>query len=309
MRYIWALFCVLFSVSFVALAGPHPVVKVVKDFSIPKSWDNRVAMPYFDENNNLLWNGELVMQAGDCFADWFTETNLISPRCRRSTVMLNPRVDECSCTGNTQVVGMGVSVVAYVGIDEHSSERWRRLGLVSGQGPELFLTGATPDGLVFSNFEVWSPYTGETLRSALSSYGRYSSSCYLPTRGVFLKFEAEVSLFRVKGGLYLYTADGKRELVLPVDRGLLGYFEIESITPVPGTSILLLGESYHTRGPGSARFVLFDLDTKRVLFRDELSEGHLVADVRVTAGTDGHVAFSFLDETTGKYKVVHYLLQ
>ncbi len=130
-----------------------------------------------------------------------------------------------------------------------------------------------------------------------------------PFLPAYLNFKADVSLFYAEGGLYLHTADKKSELVLPVDKGVLGYYIISSMAPVPGTSLILLGEEYLTRGPGSVRFQLFDLDTRQVLFSDERSKGHTVSHVRVIAGTDGHVAFSFLDWNDGKYQVVHYRIR
>jgi hypothetical protein len=309
MKHAWLLFFLLFIVSFVALAGSHPEVEVVGGFSKPLTWDNRVSIPYFDQKNKLHWNDEVVTQAGDCSVDWFPGITLMSPHCRRTTIMLNPRVDECQCFGKIEASGVGGGAVAYVGIDESSSESWRRQSSLSRQRPELYLSGATPDGLVFHNFEVWSPLSGKTIKPGWGSFSRPYRTTYLPARKAYLNFKADVSLWSAKGGLYLHAGDRKGELVLPVDKGLLGYFLITSMVPVPGTSLILLGEEYITRGPGSVRFELFDLDERRVLFSEEFSKGHTVSDVRVMAGTDGHVAFSFLDENDGQYHVVHYRIR
>jgi hypothetical protein len=46
-----------------------------------------------------------------------------------------------------------------------------------------------------------------------------------------------------------------------------------------------------------------------MVFRDERAAGHYTTDLRVTAGTDGHAAFSFLDLSRGEHLVVHYRVQ
>lgn len=294
----------LITIPPVVLGASPPAVEVVDTFSQPRSWDGHVSIPYFDAQDHLRWNDEAVSAAGSCSADWFPGAFLSSPRCGRRTVMLNPRVDECRCSGKTKThTG---TAVAYAGIDKQSHETWRRQSLAPTlvQGP--LISGATPEGLVFSDFEVWSPLTGKTLRAATRTPGSFSSACYLPERNAFLKFDADVTLLKTHGGVYLYAPDGKQQLVLPVERSLLGYYLIESMAPVPGTSLVLLGESYATRGQGSARFELFDLNTRKILFTAERAKGHYITDVRVAAGKDGNVAFSFLDESAGKYQAVHY---
>lgn len=304
---VWLVSIALIASPAIVIGDSSPAVTVVGSFSKPRSWDGRIAMPYFGSNNQLLWNDDPVTDAGDCSSAWFPQAKLSSARCERRTVMLKPRVDECRCTGKTS--NRVSTAIAYAGIDDSSHERWRRQSLTAGQtsGPQL--AGATPEGLVFSNFEVWSAHTGETVHTALSRPGSFTSTCYLPDSRAYLKFDADVTLLHVHGGLSLHTSDGKRELVLPVQSTLFGYYTVESIAPVPGTQLVLLGERYTTRGQGSARFELFDLESRRVLFSEERSKGHYIADVRVVAGSDGHVVFSYLDESAGHFQVVHYRIQ
>lgn len=303
----WIMLVVMAGFPLVALGDSSHTVTIVESFSKPRTWDGRIAIPYFDSSNQLLWNDEPVTAAGDCSIAWFPQAHLSSARCDRRTVMLKPRVDECRCTGKTP--SRVSTAIAYAGIDGASHERWRRQSLTVGQlsGPQL--AGATPEGLVFSNFEVWSPHTGETVHAALTPPGGYTSVCYLPDSRAYLSFDADVTLLHADGGLTLHTSDGKRERVLPVQSTLFCYYMVESIAPVPGTQLVLLGERYSTRGQGSARFELFDLEARRVLFSEERSKGHYIADVRVAVGTDGHVAFSYLDESAGHFQVVHYRIQ
>ncbi len=307
MRLTWIALVVLTAMPLIAISEPPPVVTIVGSFSKPRTWDGRIDMPYFDAQNRLRWNDERVSDAGDCTVAWFHGAEINSARCGRETVMLNPRVDECRCTGKTSS-GVGTAI-SYAGIDNSSRERWRRyrMGADWKSGPRL--VGATPNGLVFDNFEVWSPDTGDSIRSATKLRGSYDTTCYLPERNIYLLFDADVTLFHAKGGLFIHTLDGRRELMLPVESTLLGHYRVESIAPVPGTSLILLGERYSTRGPGGARFQLFDLESRKVVFQDERSEDHYAAYVRVIAGADGHVGFSYLDENTAQYHVVHYHIQ
>lgn len=285
-----------------AASGQAPVVETIDVATWPRLWDKRVAMPWFDGQNRLQWNDEPVLAAGGCDGSWFPEAGGWTPRCERRAVMVAPRVDECRCTGVME--GDVRSGVAYAGLDAHHREQWRRLQRSPRQAEAPSLKGAGPTGLVFGNLEIWSPVSGETIHAGNGTTAP-EAACYLPEQNGFLLFDAEVALFKSRGGLWL-EAGGRRELVLPVETKLSGYYIIESITVVPGTSRVLLGERYSTRGPGSARFELFDLASRRVLFSERRAVDHYVSEVRVTAGREGHVAFSFLDESAGKYEVVRY---
>lgn len=304
---ILAVFVVLTVLPLIAIGDSFPAVTLVGDFTKPRTWDGRINLPYFNAQNQLRWTDEIGSNAGDCTVSWVLKMLVISAKCDRETVILNPRVDECRCTGKTPG-GVGITI-SYAGIDNSSHESWHRYSYIQDKDPGRQLAAATPDGLVFSNFEVWSPYTGDTIRPALGSRGSADTTCYLPERNAYLQFDADVTLFHAKGGLFLYTMDGMRELVLPVDTTFLGYYRVESIIPVPRTSLIILGERYSKRGPGSARFELFDLGSRKVLFQDERSEEHYITSVKVIAGADGHVAFSYLDESDAQYHIVHYRIQ
>lgn len=294
----------LMAFSPLVVSDTAPEVTVVDSFTQLRTRDGRIDLPYFDVQNQLRWNGELVTDAGKCSVDWFPGVTLREARCSRTTLMLNPRVDECRCSGKTSM-GVGTAI-SYAGLDATSKERWRRYSHAPDSHSGRRLSGADPDGLVFDNLEVWSPDTGETIRPADASHRSFDTTYYLPGRNAYLKFDAEVTLLHSEGGLYLQVPNGGLELVLHVETKLFGYYRVESVAPVAGTSLILLGERYSTRGPGSARFELFDLATRKVLFRDERSEDHYIASVKVIAGADGHVAFSYLDETQGEHQVVHY---
>jgi hypothetical protein len=307
MRSFYLLCVALLAASSAVVGLDTPHVEKLGETTYPRQWDNRVAIPWLDDQNRIRWNDEQVTSAGGCSVEWFPQADFESPRCERRTIMLGPRVDECRCTGKTPA---GVRVgIALAGIDTRNRERWRRQSESPQQRDAPGLVGATADGLVFSNWEVWSPLTGDTVRPARSGSRSFYRSAYLPDRDAFLEFFVDRPMIRAKGGLYLRSSPEKRELVLPVDAKLTGYYKVESMAPLPGTSLILLGERFLTRGHGKARFELFDLESRRVLFREERDEDHFIADLRVFAGTGGHALFSWLDESAGKYVVLHYRIR
>jgi len=265
----------------------------------------RVNLAYFDAQGRLQWDDGRVSDAGSCNGGWFPQTGGWSPRCRRTTVTLAPRVDECRCTG-TLPDGRGRTGIVFAGLDEAGDERWRRVRLSPLEGEAPMLAGAHGQGMVFSDLEVWSPATGATIRRGVRAE-HFRSAHYLPMRDRFLGFQADVTLLRSRGGLYLYGSEsGERELVLPVDDSLTGYYEIADLAVLPGERWVLLGERFSTRGPGRARFEIFDLESRRIIFSEAFEKGHYISGVRVTTGRAGNLAFSFLDETAGEYVVVHY---
>jgi hypothetical protein len=290
----------------------HPWHRI-QDFHKPNV--HRVSLPYFDEQQGIHWVEEPVAQTGACDGSLFPEAGKWSPLCQRTTLLLTPRVDKCKCTGNlstgTARAGTARTGILLMGIDSQLQERWRRKLYSPLEREAPHLVGSNAQGMVFSDMEVWSPVTGETIRpkDPAGSVSFYST-CYLPERNAYLQFDAEVTPLRSKGGLYLYHPHtGSRELVLAVDRSLMGYYKIEDMVALPGERWILLGERFTTRGPGNVRFQLFDLESERVVFSEKFAKGHYVADARVTPGDDGNVAFSFLDETAGEYTLVHYRIQ
>jgi hypothetical protein len=275
----------------------------------PRQWGDgaelHVELPYFDANDDLRWDDSLVAHAGLCTPNSFEHDLGANARCDRRTVLRTPRVDTCRCIAPEPVVTR--SAVLYIGLDETLRERWRRSPATLRSRP-LTLAGAHATGLVFEDGEVWSPATGATVRSATRGRG-LSRSCWLPDRDAFLEVDADVTLVRTRGGIYLRSRNGERTLVLPVARKLIGHWVVEDLDPVPGTSLVLLGERFELRGrPGPIRFTVFDLSNQKILFRRELDPHHLIGAVRVVAGRGGHVGFSYLDNKTGQWVLYHFRL-
>jgi hypothetical protein len=261
----------------------------------PRQWGDgaelHVELPYFDADDDLRWDDSLVANAGLCTPNSFEHDLGPNARCNRRTVLRTPR-----------------SAVLYIGLDETLRERWRRRSPATLRSRPLTLAGAHATGLVFEDGEVWSPATGATVRSATRGRG-LSRSCWLPDRDAFLEVDADVTLVRTRGGIYLRSRTEERTLVLPVARKLIGHWVVEDLDPVPGTSLVLLGERFELRGrPGPVRFTVFDLSNRKILFRRELDPHHLIGAVRVVAGRGGHVGFSYLDNKAGQWVLYHFRL-
>lgn len=302
---------VLWPALLAATAGPRqePLrIEQIARTAYPRLWgagpELHVDLPYFDAEDHLLWDDTLVATAGICTPASFSGAVPADARCERRAVMRAPRVDECRCLAGAPVVTR--SAVLYIGLDEALRERWRRPPAPFRSTPR-YLAGAHASGLVFADGEVWSPVTGATVRSATRDRG-LSRSCWLPQRDAFLEVDADVTLVRTRGGLYLRSRDGERTLLLPVERKLIGYWTVEDLESVTGTSLVLLGERFVIRGPGAVRFTVFDLSTRKIMFRRELDPHHLIGPVRVIAGRDGHVGFSYLDENAGEWVLHHFRL-
>lgn len=304
----------LLSVAALPACGAPPALEVEKrsitthpQRLIDGSQGPWVYLPYFDNERRLHWSDEQVAEAGGCAADWFPEGGIRAPRCHRTTVLLNPRVDECYCIGEIDDGRVG-SGIAFVGVGDDRAERWRRIHQSPPQRMTPSLVSAHAEGMVFSNREIWSPATGETIRPRSGAVENYYPTYHLPGTNLFLEFNADVTLFHSKGGLYLHEPEaGKRELVLPVDDRLRGYFDIDDIAALPGGRWILLAEDFNTRGPGKVRFEIFDLEERRIVFKEEFAKGHYVSMLKITLGPEGNVAFSFLKGR--EFVVVHYLIR
>lgn len=201
-------------------------VEEVSRSAHPREWGAgpalHVDLAYFDAEDHLRWDGDLVVAAGTCTPGSFDRDVPATARCERRTVLRTPRVDECRCLA-AEPAGTRAAVV-YVGVDDARRERWRRPPPASGIRPRT-LAGAHATGLVFDDGEVWSPASGGTLRPGTRGLGLHRG-CWLPERDAFLEVDADVTLVRTRGGLYLRSRDGARTLVLPAERRLVGHWVI-----------------------------------------------------------------------------------
>lgn len=231
----------------------------------------------------------------------------------RRVVMLDPRVDERRCPGD--------SAAWLFGFDASGALAWKRpLVFVSGEHRiAQRLVGATPEGLVLSSLEVWSPATGKTLvpaRTHRPDSGRKvpdhhvtGAAIYDPVGNAILYFTADVTLVRRKGGLYRFDlATGAVDLLRPVSASWLGTHD-----NVEGMAIarrwLFLARRNTVRGVAPVSLAVFDLDRKRYIFEQRFSGGHDYSEPRVVLGPDGVVAFSYRNANNREHVAVRFRMR
>lgn len=182
--------------------------------------------------------------------------------------------------------------------------------------------GSGPQGIVLNNLTVLSPRTGETVspppahpvgteRRPVPDHDLAQAAIYLPglpARRAFLLFEADVTLVRREGGLFLLDpATGRKELLREVSTTLLGgYWRVEDMVPSEDGRLLFLAQKLAVRGPGGVSFAVFDLRERRLVFEERFGEDHFCRDPKVVLGPQGSVGFSYLDETTARRHLIHY---
>ena len=203
----------------------------------------RVDRAYFDADQ-LRWDGSLVTErpAQDCPAEG-------RPLPARRAHLARPRVDERRCPDPRAGQRLRKSLL---GFDAQGRPSWERpLALRSGDAElEQWLIGATPEALVLSSLEVWSPSTGATVvpapthqagGRAVPDHSFSTSALYLPASrevlaGVDPEFVADLDI-----------------VVSNVIYGLLGRFVageigIADILPALERTVFRLTEGYRPAG-------------------------------------------------------------
>lgn len=320
-RWISCLVLLFLSQCSVGAAGP-PVRRASEQrHPFSESDAPRLDLVSFDDGGEPRWIDSAVHQLATGACDTkppqrSANGSLLYPR---RTRMLDPRVDERRCP---RAGGAGTDT-SLLGFDGSGTLTWQRaLTFVSGERElDQWLLGATPEGLVLSSLEVWSPASGATLVPArthpvgpesrpVPDHQLTGAAIYHPARGEILFFTAEVSLLRREGGLYRFDPrTGAQELLHPVAAGLLGTHEnVEAMALAPGGRLLLLARRSTVRDASPVSFAVFDLELKRYVFEQRHGTGHACSEPRVTVGPKGKVAFSYRDENDRQHVVVSYKL-
>lgn len=287
-------------------APPEPVVRVEAREIPATSGAAAVDKASFDARGRLRWDGSPVSRPALCPPG--------APETRRTTHRLDPRVDEVRCGRDALLAG----------IDAAGRVAWKRpLGFKSGELHfDERVVGSAPQGIVLNNLTVLSPRTGETIspppthpvgaeRRPVPDHDLAQAVVYLPGRRAFLLFEADVTLTRREGGLYLLDpAAGRKDLLREVSTTLLGgHWRVEDMVPSEDGRLLFLAQKLAVRGPGGVSFAVFDLRERRLVFEERFGEDHFCRDPRIVPGPDGNVGFSYLDETAARRHLVHYRLR
>ncbi len=242
-----------------------------------------------------------------------TPTRRLEPPERR-VVMLDPRVDLRTCPGDSEAW--------LFGFDATGALAWQRpLVFVSGEHRiRLWLSGATPEGLVLSSLEVWSPTTGKTLVPArthppgaermVPDHNVFGAAIYDPEGHAIFYFKADVTLVRRRGGLYRFDlATGAVDLLRPVSASWLGTYEnVEGMAIDPAHRWLYLARRNTVRDATPVSLAVFDLDRNRYIFEQRFGVGHDCSEPRVVLGPDGGVAFSYRDPNDQEHVAVRFRL-
>ena len=154
-----------------AACATEPSLKVVKveeaRVAIPDPSNQppalRLDRPYFDADRRLRWDATVIRGGlgGGCDSAGL-RTGAGGPALPVQRNRLRaPRVDEWRCP---RVAGRPAEA-RLMGIAETGAVSWQRgLAFPSGTNAlDQWLIGASPEGLVLSSLEVWSPSTGVTL--------------------------------------------------------------------------------------------------------------------------------------------------
>lgn len=317
----WYLLVLGWSVAACSLDAATPVWRktAVQRWSVGEPAALRVDRVWFNELGEPFWNEAPLGPAGAEICDSAARAPAanVGRFVGRRTVMLGPRVDELRCLRSD---GAGTESTL-LGLDGSGAVAWRRpLTFVSGERRiELWLLGASPEGLVLSSFEVWSPANGATLVPArthpvgpegrpVPDHQATGAAIYHPTRGEIFFFTAEVSLVRREGGLFRFDPKtGTQELLRPVTAGWMGtHHQVEAMALAPGGRQLLLARRSTVRDASPVSFAAFDLDLKRYDFEERHGTGHACSEPRVSVGPKGQIAFSYRDESRQEHVLVTY---
>lgn len=278
----------------------------------------RVERPYFDAANRLQWDDDTIAERplSPCPTAAAPSARPAPPR---RSLLARPRVDERRCP-ETRARRPWRKLL--VGFDAQGRQSWER-PLVYRSGEielEQWLIGATPEALVLSSLEVWSPATGETLVPARvhDAAGRpvpdvnfTGSALYLAKTREVLLFEAEVTLLKREGGLYRIALDtGRKELWLPIEATLLGtYDRVEAMALSRDGRLALLGLRQRVRGATPVSVAVYDLTTRERVFEERMGFDHVCSEPQVVAGDDGQFAFAYRDDNAREHVLVRYRVQ
>lgn len=316
----FALALTLFVTVHALAASPPPIRRAGEQrFGFADLDAPRVGLSYFDDAAQPAWNDMPIHQraTGACDTDPAQRSADGRALYPRRTRMLGPRVDERQCP---RPGGAGTDATL-IGFDSTGTVTWQRpLAFISGERRiDQWLIGATPEGLVLSSLEVWSPRTGETVvparthpvgieRRPVPDEQLTGTAVYHPKRREILLFAADVTLIRRQGGLYrIDLGTGTHELLRAVSAGLTGTYErAEAMALSADGRLLFLARRSTVRDSSPVSFAVFDLESRRYVFQERHGEGHACSEPRVVAGPAGQVAFSYRDHSDRQNVVVTY---
>jgi hypothetical protein len=171
--------------------------------------------------------------------------------------------------------------------------------------------GGSREGIVLSGLKVIDPEIGKVIlkppaKSAFQPRLTVTRSIlYIPSSETFYYYDAEVSLFRKKGGMFRIRPPYQtEEKLLSLKWGLLGHVSIDAMVMSRDKRYLFLGKRWDTRGAGWVEFAVFDLKEAGGIFSDRAEESCICHNLKIAVGMKGKVAFSY-DQTAVTKAVVY----
>ena len=171
--------------------------------------------------------------------------------------------------------------------------------------------GGSREAIVLSELKVIDPETGKViLKPPVKSSFKprltiTRSILYIPSSKTFYYYDAEVSLFSKKGGLFwIRPPYQKEEKLLSLKWGLLGHASVKAMALSRDKRYIFLGKRWDTRGAGWVEFVVFDIEEAKEIFSDRVEEACVCHNLKITVGKKGRVAFSY-DQTAVTQAVVY----
>ncbi len=199
------------------------------------------------------------------------------------------------------------------GLDSLGQPQWSYeiRGAKKVRQEEVF--GGSREGIVLSGLKVIDPETGKViLKPPVKSSFKprltvTRSILYVPSSKTFYYYDAEVSLFSKKGGLFRIRPPyhyQKKENLLSLKWGLLGHASVKAMALSRDKKYLFLGKRWDTRGAGWVEFAVFDIEEAKEIFSDRPEESCVCHNLKITVGGKGRVAFSY-DQTAVTQAVVY----
>lgn len=171
--------------------------------------------------------------------------------------------------------------------------------------------GGSREAIVLGGLKVLDSETGNIILKppAKSSFTPRltvtSSVLYIPSSKTFYYYNAEVSLFSKKGGLFRVRPPYQtEEKLLSLKWGLLGHVSVKAMALSRDKRYLFLGKRWDTRGAGWVELAVFDLAEAKEIFSDRPEESCVCHNLKITVGDKGQVAFSY-DQTAVTKAVVY----
>ncbi len=268
-------------------AVPYAKSPSAESSPLTKDADNGI-VSFFDAQNRLVQE-QFSYKTGD--------------QCNVKIILSKPRVHlvECPRPRGARLEGLNS-----LGQPQWSYEIRGKQKVVQ---EEVF--GGSKEGIVLDGLKVIDPETGKVILEPLAKSSfkpRLTvtrSILYIPSSETFYYYDAEVSLFSKKGGLFrMHPPYQKKEKLLGLKWGLLGYASIDAIAVSGDNRYLFLGKRWDTRGAGWVEFAVFDLEGQKEIFWDRPEESCVCHNLKITVGAKGKVAFSF-DQTAVTRAVVY----